>query len=243
MKNEISWSEYLRLRPGDLKKPAYRHVLLLLYWPIELAFFAACGRLPWTYHPVFCALDGQLPFLEFFVIPYVLWFLCGAFIVLYTLRYDIPVFCRFMQYMIITILVAGAVFLLYPNCFPGRPVAVEWPASVSEYYRAMPRKNAFTWLLSFIYFVDPPRNVFPSEHVVVALGMAFAALDSKRLRRPAFSVPFVSLQLLICVCVVFVKQHSVLDVIGALPVTALGYFTCFSPRSRARRQRNAAPGT
>lgn len=232
MKEEISWREYGRLRPGDLKKPEYRHVLLLLYWPLELAFFTLCGRLPWTYHPISAPLDGQLPFLEAFVIPYVLWFLCVVFIVLYTLRYDIPVFRRFMGYMIVTILVAGAIFLLYPNYFPGRPTAVTWPASVADYYEAMPRKNLFTWTLSVIYSIDPPRNAFPSEHVVVALGMAFAALQARGLRRPAFAVPFVILQLLVCVAVVLVKQHSVLDVLGALPIAALGYFTSFRPRRK-----------
>ena len=244
MKEEISWGEYLHLRPGDLKKPEYRHVLLLLYWPIELAFFALAGRLPWTYHPIYSALDDAIPFLESFVIPYTLWFLCVAFTVLFTLRYDVPNFRRFTWYMIITILVSGSVFLFYPNYFPGRPVdALGWPGSVRDYYAAMPRKNLFTWALSFIYFTDPPRNAFPSEHVVVALGMVFTVWNSKKLRRPSFALPFTALQLLICASVTFTKQHSVLDVLGALPVTILGYFTCYFPRRRAENAKPPAEGS
>ena len=205
MREEISWKEYFSLRPRDLKKPEYKHLFLLLFWPLELVYFTLMGRLPWQYHEVFCALDESIPLLEGFVLPYLAWFACLGFTLLYTLRYNTPVFRRFSWYVIGTFAVAGLLFLFWPSTFPGRPVEPGWPASVSDYYAAMPRKNVFTWLLSFVYFTDPPRNVFPSEHVVVALGMACAALGDKRLRRPAFSVPYLTLQLLICLSVVFVR--------------------------------------
>ncbi len=239
MPEEISWKEYASLRPGDWKKPEYKHLWLLLYWPVELVFFMLAGRLPWVYHPVCCPLDEQLPLLEGFVVPYLLWFVCGAFVVLYTLRWNIPVFRKFMRYLIVTITLAGLVFLIYPNTFPGRPVTA-WPVSVAEAYRQMPRKNVFSWMLSFVYFTDPPRNVFPSEHVVVSLGMMFSVWRDKRLRRPAFFLPFAALQLLICVSVLFVKQHSVLDILGAMPVTLAGYFCCFFP-GRAKKAGEEAP--
>lgn len=228
MREEISWREYFSLRPPDLKKPEYKHLWLLLYWPLELAFFAAAGRLPRSYHPVACALDESIPLLEGFVVPYLLWFLCGLFLLLYTLRRNIPVFRRFMDFMIVTILLCGAVFLLYPSTFPLRPVPV-WPVSVGDCYRAMPRQNLFTWVLSVVYFTDPPRNVFPSMHIAVSFGMFCAVLQDRLLRRPAFSVPFGLLQLLIWLSVVFTRQHSVLDVLGALPVMLLGWFLCFRP--------------
>lgn len=231
MENKRCGSERRSFRLSDLKKPEYRHLWLLLYWPLELAFFTAAGRLPRSYHPVFCAADEAVPLLEGFVVPYLLWFLCGLFIVIYTLSRNVPVFRRFMGFMIVTILLSGAVFLLYPSCFPGRPVPV-WPVSVEECYRAMPRQNLFTWLLSVVYFTDPPRNVFPSMHVAVSFGMFCAVLWDERLRRPAFSVPFGALQLLICASVVFTRQHSLLDVLGALPVMLLGYLTCFRPRKK-----------
>ena len=236
MRNEIPWKEYLSLRLSDLKKPEYRHLWLLLYWPVELAFFALAGRLPRHYHPIYSALDDLIPFSEIWVIPYCLWFLCVVFLVLYTLRWDIRVFRRFMDYMIVTITISGTVYLLYPNFFPGRPVeALGWPNTVAAYFEAMPRKNLFTFALSFIYFTDPPRNACPSEHVVVALGMAFAVLDSKKLRKAAFSVPFVALQLLICLSITFTKQHSVTDLLFALPLSLLGWILCFSPWIRRPR--------
>lgn len=236
MRNEIPWKEYRSLRPADLKKPEYRHLWLLLYWPLELFFFTMVGRLPWRYHPVYTPLDNWIPFSEIWVVPYSLWFLCAAFTVFYTVSRDIRVFRRFTDYMIVTILLAGAVFLIWPSFFPGRPVqALGWPGTLDAYYDAMPRKNLFTLALSLIYLVDPPRNAFPSEHVVVALGMVFAVLDSEKLRRPVFSVPFAALQLLICLSITFTKQHSALDILGALPVCLIGWILAFSPWIRRRR--------
>lgn len=239
MRDSIPFCEYVRpLR--ELWAPEYRHVFLLLYWPLEVAFFALAGRLNRVYHPIICALDAQIPFLEGFFIPYVLWFACLVFLQLYTIRYDIPSFRRFMYFMIVNILLAGAVFLLYPTRFPGRPVeALGWPATVAEYYRAMPRQNILTWIASFIFFTDPPANCFPSEHVAVALGMAATVLSSPKLRRPAFSVPFVALQLLICLSVVYTKQHSVLDVVGAIPVFAVSCVCAFVPWKKLRARSHA----
>ena len=239
MREEISWKEYFSLRLPDLKKKEYRHSLLLLYWPLELAFFTISGRLPWTYHPICCALDDAIPFLEGFVVPYELWFLCGIFLVFYTLRYDVPSFRKFMWFLIVNMLMAGAVFLIYPSTFPGRPVqALGWPASTAEYYEAMPRKNICTWMLSYIYHTDPPRNVFPSEHVAVSLGMVAAVLHCRKLRsRPLFAVLFILLQLTICASVVYTKQHSFLDIQGALPVVLISYLSVYVPWKKLLRRK------
>lgn len=227
MPDEISLKEYLRLRPGDLKKPEYRHVWLLLYWVIEIPLFFLTERLPLARHVVYCALDDAIPFCEYMIVPYVLWFACCIFMTLYTLFRDIPSFRRFLWYMIVTALVSFTVFLIYPSVFPGKLDPV-------------PQRNVFTWIVGMVYGSDNPTNVFPSEHVIVALGMVFTALSSRKLRRPAFSVPFTALQLLVCASVVFVKQHSVLDVLGALPVCLLGWLILYMPRKKARAGEKAA---
>ena len=48
MCEEISWKEYRSLRLSDWKKKEYRHLWLLLYWPVEIALFFFLERLPWT---------------------------------------------------------------------------------------------------------------------------------------------------------------------------------------------------
>ena len=216
MRKEIPVKEYLSLRPADLKKPEYRHVWLLLFWAIEVPLFFLTEKLPLARHVIYCALDDRIPFCEALILPYVLWFGCCVFVTVYTLLRDVPVYRRFLWYMIGTALVSFSFFLFYPSVFPGQP-------------DPLPRQNFFTWIVSIVYGSDEPTNVFPSEHVITALGMVFATLHSKKLRRPAFSIPFITLQLLICVSVVFVKQHSILDVAGGAAVSLPGYFLFFFP--------------
>ena len=176
-------------------------------------------RLPLDHRVVYCALDDRIPFCEVMIIPYVLWFVCGFFITLYTLFRDVPAFRRFMRYLIVTGVVSFVFYVFFPSTFPGQP-------------DPLPRDNVFTWIVGLVYGADSPTSIFPSEHVIVALGMAFTVLYSRRLRRPGFAIPFTALQLLICVSVIFVKQHSVLDVLGALPVCLLGWLCCFRPREK-----------
>lgn len=221
MREEIPLKEYLRLRPADLKKPAYRHVWLLLYWVIEVPLFFLTEKLPLTRHVITCALDDRIPFCEYWIVPYVLWFFCCVFVTVYTLLRDVPVFRRFLWYLIGTALVSFSFYLLWPSYFPGQP-------------DPLPRQNIFTWIVSLVYGSDEPTNVFPSEHVIVALGMVFATLHSRKLRRPAFAIPFIALQLLICLSVVFVKQHSILDVAGGAALSLPGYFVFFFPWKRRR---------
>jgi len=41
--------------------------------------------------------------------------------------------------------------------------------------------------------------------------------------------------ILICLSTVFLKQHSVLDVIAAIPVCIIGYYLCFVRKAKKRK--------
>ena len=63
---------------GDVmaeKLKKYRHGLLLLYFPFYLAAFAYLEKkVPDKVHIINCAIDQYIPFVEVFIIPYLLWF-------------------------------------------------------------------------------------------------------------------------------------------------------------------------
>lgn len=60
--------DYRKLRPGNLNSPEFKHLLLLLYWPIYGAVFWLLERgLSLNYHAVEADLDAKIPFCEFFV--------------------------------------------------------------------------------------------------------------------------------------------------------------------------------
>lgn len=216
MPTQISWQEYRRLKPRDLLSPRYRHLLLLLFWPLELLLFELTERIAPTYRPIFCALDQQLPLCGAFVLPYLLWFLTWTGTLLYLLLRDVPCFRRTMWYMIGTILPCLCIFALWPSQFPLRP-------------QAAPAGKLWTLPLDLIYRLDRNTDTFPSLHVVVALGSVFAVWHARGISRPVAAALTVH-GLLICASVALIKQHSVLDIAGALAVAVPGYLLCFLPR-------------
>ena len=218
MKNSIGWNEYRTLSFSDLKKDEYRHVLLLLYWPLYGFLFLYIERLaPGGYAPVHAAIDDAIPFCEGFIIPYLLWFPYLAGMLLYTFFRDVDSFRRLMMYFILTFTAAVVIYRLFPSCQQLRP-------------ESMPRENLLTRLTAALYWIDTPANVCPSEHVIGSAGVVFAAWNADRLRKQRW--PILLLGVLICVSTVFVKQHSVLDHLGAVPVCLAGWLLCFRRKTK-----------
>lgn len=223
--------DYRTLRLSNLLSPAFRHVLLLLYWPAYLLSFILIERIcpaP-AYHTVRCALDDLIPFCEWFLFSYVSWHVSLLWMSLYTLAYDIAAFRRFMWNLILTTAIAIAVYLIWPSQQLLRPDL-----------SALGRENLLTRAVGLIYAVDTNTNVCPSLHCIGGFAILFAALDMPRFRTRGWTVFFVIFALLICASTVFMKQHSAVDFFAALPVVLIGWFSCyFRPWKRAFSRKNA----
>ena len=63
-----------------------------------------------------CKLDDLIPFCEWFVIPYMIWFVFVFFSIFYTALYEKEVFVKTMKYVAFTYTFALIVFVVYPNC-------------------------------------------------------------------------------------------------------------------------------
>lgn len=210
--------DYRQLRFHRLLSPEFRHVLLLLYWPAYLLSFILIERLcpaP-SYHTVWCKLDDLIPFCEWFIFAYMSWHVSLLWMSLYTLAYDIGAFRRFMWNLILTTVLAVAIYVIWPSQQLLRPDL-----------SALGRENLLTRAAGLIYTVDTNTNVCPSLHCIGGFAILFAALDMPRFRTRGWTVFFVIFALLICASTVFMKQHSILDFFAALPVTAIGWFACY----------------
>jgi membrane-associated phospholipid phosphatase len=92
------------------------------------------------------------------------------------------------------------------------------------------RKNIFITVLSRLYRVDTATNVFPSIHVFNSVGALIAINKNSRLRQIKWLQWFVFvLTVLISLSTVFLKQHSVLDVFGALALNVIMYVIVYVP--------------
>ena len=87
--------------------------------------------------------------------------------------------------------------------------------------------DLFTWLVGRIYTADTSTNVSPSMHVLGVLGVLGAVWNAEGCRNLRNRGPTLLLSLLICAATVFVKQHSLVDILTALPVALIAGFLCF----------------
>ncbi len=207
--------DYSRFKLSRLNEPRFRHLKLLGAWVFYFIMYFLTENLipPERCHVVHCALDDLIPFNEFFLIFYVFWYFLVLGALAYYLFYDVKQFSRLQTYIFITQVVAMAIYILWPSRQDMRP-------------EVFPRENALTALMRFIYAFDTSTGVCPSLHVAYSLGVLSVGLKDKAL--PAWvKVLLTFVVFMICIAVCFVKQHSALDVLAALPVCLLAEILTF----------------
>ena len=152
-------------------------------------------------------MDDVIPFNEYFLIFYCSWFLIIFGSLLYTFLYDVKRFEKLQIFIMVTQFVAMAVYIIYPSRQDLRPETFE-------------RQNILTALMSFIYRFDTSTGVCPSLHVGYSMGILSVGWKNPKLSLP-FKLLMTAWMLMICISVCFVKQHSFLDVLWALPLSLL----------------------
>ncbi len=189
-----------------------KHYLLILYFPFYLTAFQMLEKMkPDRIHILDCALDHYIPFVEVFIIPYLLWFIyIGGFGFYFLLR-DKESFTRMMYFGMIGMTVFLFISWIYPNGLDLRPVYFE-------------RDNIFVDLVQWIYSMDTSTNVLPSIHVFNSVGVCCAVFHSRKLEaKSGIRAGAKLLTLLIILSTMFIKQHSVVDVITALALSYLSW--------------------
>lgn len=198
--------DYRKLRLRNLTSPDYSHLLLLLGWVgYFLMYMLTEALIPAEdCHVIHCWLDDVIPFLEIFVIPYVLWYLLIVVSLGYFALYDIDSFKKLQIFIMIVQALSMVVYIVYPNRQDLRPAE-------------FPRDNLLTDLVGLLYTADTSTNVCPSCHVGYSIGIASVWLKEKGVSKWIKS-GVVVLVALICAATCFIKQHSAVDFFAALPV-------------------------
>lgn len=166
-------------------------------------------------HYIHCTLDDKIPFVEHFIIPYFLWYFYIAGFVVFFFFKDVKEFYQLMATLIIGMTVFLIISAIYPNGVMIRP-------------DTFPRENVFTDMVRQLHSIDTDTNVFPSLHAFNSIAVAIAVLKSKYFKDwGVMKISSTILALLIIFSTVFLKQHSIIDVIGsfvlAVPLYLLVY--------------------
>ena len=210
--------DYREFRLSRLNEPRFSHLKLLGGWLVYFLFYFLTENLiPLERcHVIHSTLDDLIPFNEYFLIFYCFWYALIVLSLGYFLLWDIDSFKRLQIYIMITQIVAMTVYILYPSVQDLRP-------------ETFVRDNFFTHLMAFIYAFDTPSGVCPSLHVAYSMGIASVWLKSKDAGKGWKAFVVVSV-VLISLSTVVVKQHSVIDVLAAVPTGLVAELLIYGAR-------------
>ena len=154
------------------------------------------------------AIDDRIPFIPSFVIFYVMWYLFLILIPLLILKYNKKVFDKYIVVSILYAILEGIIFILFPTTMNRQPLVVT---------------DISTWVVDIIYKVDTPVcNLFPSAHCAFSILFIISILDVKEVKKE-YKILIIISSLLIILSTLFIKQHVVIDVLGALLIVPIYY--------------------
>ena len=198
----------------------YKHgFVIVTYSILYLCIFQYLEqRHVYSYHLIHCALDDLIPFCEYFIVPYLLWFPYQVFVIAYFIFFNKEK--REYYQLTLNLCMGMTVFLivswLYPNIQLLRPAVF---TGDSLFIRAVQK----------LYSMDTPTNILPSIHVFNSIAIHLAICkceqlkDKKWLKRGAGILTF-----LIILSTMFLKQHSVIDVTLGSAMAGAGYLLFYS---------------
>ena len=207
----MTWRE----RTAELLKK-YKHGWVFSYFLVYMPWFLYLEKhVTKNYHVIHSAIDDEIPFIEYFIVPYLLWFVYVAATVAFFFLKDKDDYFKCCAFLFTGMTVFLLVSTLWPNGHHLRPFI-------------FPRENIFTRLVAMIYRADTPTNLWPSIHVYNSLGCHFAIAKSRHFAQHK-GIRFGSLVL--CVSIVlstmFTKQHSAFDVMTALILASVMYLLVY----------------
>ena len=163
---------------------------------------------------IHCGLDDVIPFVKYAVWPYLLWFPYILLSLLWLLNEDCKNFWKLSLMMVIAMLGVLLFYVVMPNGLDLRPKAVEG-------------QDLTTIIVNMLWRSDTACNVCPSIHVMDSLLIDFTLTGSLSLREHK-EMKWLShiVCIAICLSTMFLKQHSVIDVLAgagcAVVVYAIG---------------------
>lgn len=191
----------------------YKHAIpAIVYGIIYLTWFAWLEKTVTDHYTVIhMRIDDYIPFCELFVIPYFLWFLYMAAVIVFLFFKDKKEYYRACIFLATGMTVFLLVSTLWPNGHHLRP-------------DVMPRDNIFTRMVAALYRTDTATNLWPSIHVYNSLGAHFAITRCESVKKHKWiCVGSLILCWSIILSTVFIKQHSMFDVLTAFLMAGIMY--------------------
>lgn len=197
----------------------YGHAWILSFGLLYLVWFAYLERtVTRRFHVMHVDWDDLIPFNEYFIIPYFLWFAYVSATVIYFFFTSRTEYYQLCSYLFSGMIISLIICTFFHNGTDFRP-AVD------------PDKNLCSRLVAALYRADTCTNVFPSVHVYNSICTHVAIVRSEVLaghrRYRWLKAASFGLMVSICLSTVFLKQHSVIDGVGASVMAYALYYMVY----------------
>lgn len=189
-----------------LKARIFWLFFLFLYFVVGYLAINSFSENRQIYAILAVSLDHSIPFLPIFIYGY-----ASVYVAIFTLYYilkDNSEFYRAVAVFFTVTTLSFLIFLIYPVKMVLRPDL----SAMSGFSVDVTR---------LFYSIDKPFNNFPSLHVAYPLTAMLVTWVHHKTAR----YMYLGLFLLISVSVVFVKQHYIADVVSAVMISTISYFT------------------
>ena len=186
------------------------HCLLLSFWIFYLIYFALLEKFTIPVFMIQSPIDELIPFNEYFIVPYLLWFPLLAGSLAYFLFHHKTEFQNLCFLMFTGLTIALLIYTFFPN---GLELRIDITST-----------NIFANIVKAMQSIDSPTNVCPSMHVSSTLAILFVVLRYPNFKHPKLIKPAILLlSVLILLSTMFLKQHSIIDVAAAIVLSSALY--------------------
>lgn len=208
------WKRLLVLS-RDASRPAWPMLIFIVLYMICFSRLEQIKAIHYTV--IHLAIDDRIPFCEYFIVPYLLWFPFMIVNEVYFYVFDEDTYHRTARMLATGMTIFLIVSYVFPNIQHLRPVV-------------MPRDNIFCRMVAGLYRIDTPTNILPSIHVynslVVMTGVHKCSHFWIREKTGIRWFQYILGVLIIC-STMLIKQHSVFDVMCAFVMAAVVYVPVF----------------
>lgn len=196
-----AWADFVRKRKDSL---------LLLYFPVYLVAFFTIDKIP-AKHIISCALDSYIPFNQYMIIPYSIWYPWIIGWLFYFLLKDREDFIKLAVVMFTGMTICLIIYVVWPNGVMLRE-EIEGTDICSR-------------IVELIRRADTPYAVCPSIHISTIAAIQLVINDT-RLEdfTPTVKGYCLVITLLIAYSTMAIKQHSAMDVFWGAVLSFVLYF-------------------
>ena len=180
-------------------------VQILIYLFLVLLFFMENTIIDGKYN-IHSKIDTMIPFIPIFVLPYFSWFIFIAVTFIIFLNRSREAFINTFKSINLDMIIAIIIYIIFPNYQSLRP--------------SIYAEDLFSQLVKFLQIGDSSSSVCPSLHVAISISLYLGIKHSVCFKDNSL-VKFFTLMLtiLICISTVFIKQHSIVDVLAGISLS------------------------